>query len=408
MITVKPFKAIRPTRDKAYLLASRSYVSYSEKRLFHKLNNNPFTFLHVINPDYHSETKLEGDAKYEAVRAKFNEFAHLGYFTEEEKPAFYIYQQQAENHVFTGIIGATSVKDYREGRIKVHEHTLTQREEMFVNYLAKTGFNAEPVLLMHKPLISISQIKSKYMDQRAEYEFTSTDKVLHLLWPITQEEDVKAIEDGFKQLDAVYIADGHHRCSSSAGLAERLNREGDTPDKYFMSFLMPETTIKIHSFNRLVRDLNGMNADEFIEKLEEHFYVRPKTDDLYDPWDLHEMSMYLNGYWYSLFVKPGLYNPEDSVDSLDCEILSRQLLDPILGITDLKTDKRIDFLPGNTRAKGLKEAVDSGEYIVGFGLHAIGADQLKRVADEGKFMPPKSTYIEPKLRSGLTIYNLEK
>lgn len=408
MITVKPFQAIRPTRDKAYLLASRSYVSYSETRLFHKLNNNPFTFLHVINPDYHVEQKLEGTEKYQAVREKFEEFNHLGYFTQDEKPSFYIYQQQAENHVFTGIIGATSVQDYKEGRIKVHEHTLTHREEMFVNYLAKTGFNAEPVLLMHKPLISISQVKSKYMDQRAEYEFTSTDKVLHLLWPITDEEDVKAIEDGFKQLDCAYIADGHHRCSSSAGLADKLNREGDTPDKYFMSFLMPETTMKIHSFNRLVRDLNGMNPSEFIHKLEEHFYVRPKTDKLYDPWDLHETSMYLKGYWYSLFVKPGLYNPEDAVDSLDCQILSKQLLDPILGITDLKTDSRIDFLPGNTRAQGIKDAVDSGKYAVGFGMHAVTAEQLKRVADEGKFMPPKSTYIEPKLRSGLTIYSLEE
>ena len=408
MITVKPFQAIRPTRDKAYLLASRSYVSYSERRLFHKLNNNPFTFLHVINPDYHQEVKLDGTEKYKAVREKFEEFNHLGYFTQDDKPSFYIYQQQAENHVFTGIIGAVAVDDYNEGRVKVHEHTLTHREEMFVNYLHETGFNAEPVLLMHKPLSKISQVKSKYMDERAEYEFTSTDKVLHLLWPISDEEDIKAVGESFAQLNEVYIADGHHRCASSAGLAARVNGGNDHPSQYFMAFLMPETTMKIHSFNRLVRDLNGMNPSEFIHKLEEHFYVRPKTDELYDPWDLHEMSMYLKGYWYSLFVKPGLYNPEDAVDSLDCQILSKQLLDPILGITDLKTDKRIDFLPGNTRASGIKEAVDSGAYAVGFGMHAVTAEQLKHVADEGKFMPPKSTYIEPKLRSGLTIYSLEK
>lgn len=406
MITVKPFKAIRPTRDKAYLLASRSYVSYSDAHLTDKLNQNPYTFLHVINPDYKEKVKSTGSERYKKVKAQFEHFKDLGYFLEEEKPAFYIYQQQAENHVFTGIIGATHVNDYKEGRVKKHENTLTHREEMFTNYLHATGFNAEPVLLVHKPLASLGEITSKYMAQRAEYEFTSTDKVLHLLWAVTDKNDVAEIEKSFGKLENVYIADGHHRCASSVRLSEMEGQKPEGASQYFLSYFLPETTIRIHGFNRLVKDLNGMSEAQFLKKLEANFFVREIEKELHKPESMHEMSMYMHGKWYSLFYKPGKFNPEDAVESLDCQILSTLLLDPILGITDLKTDKRIDFMPGNTGPESLKNAVDSGSYKVAFGLYPVTIEQLKRVSDEGKIMPPKSTYIEPKLRSGLTIYNL--
>ena len=407
MISIKPFKAIRPTRDKAYLVATRSYVSYSNEELEDKLNNNPYTFLHVINPDFDDKMPSFGDERYVKVKKRFKQFQQLEYFIEEEKPAYYIYQQQAENHVFTGIIAATSVQDYLEGRIKIHENTLSAREEMFTNYLNITGFNAEPVLLMHRPLASIGELKSRYINTRAEYEFTSTDKVLHLLWPVTNDNDVQEITTAFKEVNALYIADGHHRCASSVRLAE-LRGGSDQAHHYFMAYLLPETTIRIHEFNRLVRDLNGMTTEAFLEDIKQRFFVHEIERETYRPASLHEISMYLDGKWYALFSRPGSYNPEDAVAGLDCQILSDNLLGPVLGITDLRTDSRIDFLPGNTGPKGIMKAVNSGKYRVGFGLFPVSIEQLKRVSDEGRVMPPKSTYIEPKLRSGLTIYNLDE
>ena len=407
MISIKPFKAIRPTRDKAYLVATRSYVSYSNEELEDKLNNNPYTFLHVINPDFDDKMPSFGDERYAKVKKRFEQFKKLEYFIEEERPAYYIYQQQAENHVFTGIIAATSVQDYLEGRIKIHENTLSAREEMFTNYLNITGFNAEPVLLMHRPLASIGELKSRYINTRAEYEFTSTDKVLHLLWPVTNDNDVQEITTAFKEVNALYIADGHHRCASSVRLAE-LRGGSDQAHHYFMAYLLPETTIRIHEFNRLVRDLNGMTTEAFLEDIKQRFFVHEIERETYRPASLHEISMYLDGKWYALFSRPGSYNPEDAVAGLDCQILSDNLLGPVLGITDLRTDSRIDFLPGNTGPKGIMKAVNSGKYRVGFGLFPVSIEQLKRVSDEGRVMPPKSTYIEPKLRSGLTIYNLDE
>ena len=408
MISIKPFKAIRPTRDKAYLVATRSYVSYTNDELEEKLNNNPFTFLHVINPDFDDKMPSFGEERYAKVKKRFEQFKKLEYFIEEDKPAYYIYQQQAENHVFTGIIAATSVQDYIEGRIKVHENTLSAREEMFTNYLNVTGFNAEPVLLLYRPLASLGELKSRYINMRAEYEFTSTDKVLHLLWPVTGEADVQQITDAFKEVNALYIADGHHRCASSVRLAALRGGDTDAAHQYFMAFLLPETTIRIHEFNRLVKDLNGMTSQAFLDAVKASYFVHEIERTKYRPGSLHEISMYLDGKWYALYSRPGSYNPEDAVAGLDCQILSDNLLGPILGITDLRTDERIDFLPGNTGPEGIMKAVNSGKYRVGFGLFPVSIEQLKRVSDEGLVMPPKSTYIEPKLRSGLTIYNLDE
>lgn len=407
MITIKPFRAIRPTRDKAYLIASRSYVSYSEDEFNWKLNSNPYTFLHVINPDFSDKKTSSGISKYRKVKERFEQFKQWGYFIEEEKPAFYVYQQQAENHVFTGIIAAVSVNDYIEGRVKIHEHTLASREEMFTNYLDVTGFNAEPVLLMHRPLATIGALKNRYMAQRPEYEFTSTDKILHLLWPVYDAADIQEIESAFSGLDALYIADGHHRCASSVRLAQKRGLDKSKAHNYFLSFLMPETTMRIHEFNRLVKNI-GMRPEDFLQALEEKFFVHEMESRMYRPTSLHEISMYMGGKWYALFCRPGTYNPEDAVNSLDCQILSDNILSTILKIHDLRTDNRVGFSPGNTGPDGLKQAVDTGAYQVGFGLFPVSIEQLKRVANEGLVMPPKSTYIEPKLRSGLIVYNLNE
>ncbi|MCT4623748.1 MAG: DUF1015 domain-containing protein, partial [Schleiferiaceae bacterium] len=403
---VKPFKALRPTRDKAYLVATRSYVSYTDERLRHKLENNPFTFLHVINPDGINDSS-HGQEKFEKVKKRFELFCKERIFKEEEKAAFYIYQQQTPTHVFTGIIGGISVKDYNEGRVKKHEHTITAKENLFAEYLNTTGINTEPVLLIHKPLSAIGNIKNKYMQTRAEYEFTSTDRIMHLVWPVSEEEDVKTIADAFAELNEVYIADGHHRCASSSRLAQLRGGEGENAHDYFMAYMLPETTIKIQEFNRVVRTLNGLTKDEFLNQLEEKFFIRWINTKEFHPSSLHEIGLYIDGDWYALFTKPGLFNPEHPVEQLDCHIVSTKILAPILNITDERNDKNIDFLPGSDGAKAVAEKVDSGEFAAGFVLFPITMDQLKNVADAGMYMPPKSTYIEPKMRSGLTIYNLD-
>lgn len=403
MITVKPFKAVRPTRDKAYLVATRSYVSYTNQELEEKLKNNPFTFFHVISPD--KEQDMTGKDKFKMVRSVFEEFSKQRIFTEEKENAFYIYQQQTPTHVFTGIIGAVSTDDYDNGKVKKHEHTITKRENLFAEYLMETGFNAEPVLLMHKPLHNLGDVKNKYMNTRAEYEFTSTDKILHLLWPVTDEADIDTISKSFENVDDLYIADGHHRCASSSRLSELLP---DNPEsKQFMAFLIPETNIKISEFNRLVKTVNGYSKKEFLDLLENDFVLNYIPGKSFNPSSLHEIGLYINNDWYSLFPKPGTYNPEDPVDQLDCHIVSKNILDKILHIKDERQDPNVDFIPGVHGSKEVMNKVDSGEFELAFTFYPVSIEQLKGVADASRYMPPKSTYIEPKLRSGLTIYTFK-
>lgn len=228
------------------------------------------------------------------------------------------------------------------------------------------------------------------------------------MWPVTDDSDIATITQAFTGVDALYIADGHHRSASSKGLAERRGLDKAGPHNYFMSYLLSENNIRIHEFNRLVKDLNGLNERNLLNRIRKDFFVREIEEELYKPESLHEFGMYLNGKWYALFCRPGSYPSEDAVDSLDCQILSDNILLPTFGIEDLRTDDRIDFIPGDIGPRGIKKAVDSGKYAVGFCLFPVTINQIKRVSDEGKVMPPKSTYIQPKLRSGLTVYNLNE
>lgn len=404
MIEFLPFQAVRPTRDKAGLVGSRSYLSYSDDDLRDKLTNNPYTFLHIINPNFMQGQHLHGTEKFAAVREAYDQFHKEGIFKKDNQPAFYLYQQHTQTHVFSGIIGALAVKDYNEGRVKKHEHTLTAREEMFKNYLDMTGFNAEPALIIHEDLADVAKLMGDVSNTRADFEFTTTDRVMHCLWLIDQPEQIEIIRNNFASLDSVYIADGHHRCSSSALLAEERNEKGmETNHNHFLAFLLPQSNVVVHEFNRLVRDLGGLTNDQFLKKIEKHFFVREVDAEVHKPQSLHEMSLYIDRKWYALNVKPGQFDPTHPVELLDCEILSKQLLEPVLGITDLRTDPRVEFLPGNSGPEELMKKVNSGHFACGFGLFPATMDQIKKVADANFFMPPKSTYIEPKLRSGLTI-----
>lgn len=408
MIHIKPFKAIRPTRDKAYLVATRSYLTYTDEHLEDKLSHNPYTFLHIINPKEGRKLSY-GRKKYGLVKEEFDHFLAEGTFVQDENEMYYLYRQVKEGNEYIGLIAAVAVEDYFSGNIKKHEKTLTNREQLFTDYLEVTGFNAEPVLLTYQDDPRLNKLFAQVINERSEYEFTSTDRVLHQLWLIDSKKDLELITKVFKDQEALYIADGHHRCASSALLSNRVNKKGDVTSvdhHYFMAFLIGEGQMKVYDFNRLIKGMNGLTTQELLTKLRADFLVEPRDGHAYKPEKIHELSMYVDGNWYKLVPKTGSFNPQDPVDNLDAQILSKQILKPILGIKNLKTDSRADFLPGTEGMEGLEKAVDSGVYDLAFALFPVSIDQVKHVADAGRTMPPKSTYIEPKLRSGLTIYKM--
>jgi len=408
MSKIIPFKAVRPTRDKAYLVSSRPSYSYNKKHLESKLEGNPFTFLHVINPEFREDdsTKPNTVERFEKVRDKYDEFKSLGYFTQDEVPAIYIYRQITPTNTYIGIIAAASVDDYLNGKIKVHEHTLSQREEMFKKYLNVCKFNAESVLLTYKDNEDIDALFEKYINTRSEYEFTNTREIKHDLWVVSDQKDIVALQDAFTNVEHSYIADGHHRVSSSA-LYTQSQREkgynGDEDFNYFMAFYIAESKLRIFGYNRTVSSLNDLTPEEFLLQIEKSFTLT-KSKEAYHPKSLHNLSMYFGESWYSLTIKDEFIDNENPVGCLDAQLLSTLVLSPILGIHDLKTDNRVNFIEGTKGMEALQESVDSNISKVAFGFFPVSIDQLKRVADTNNIMPPKSTWIEPKIRSGLTVF----
>ncbi|MBL0316253.1 MAG: DUF1015 domain-containing protein [Flavobacteriales bacterium] len=403
MLSVAPFRAVRPSRDKAHLVATRSYVSYTTRQLRDKLTENPFSFLHIIHPDM-SATKLHKTANLEdrfvQVRKKYERFLQDEILIREEKPAYYIYRQTKGGHPFTGIICAVSVQDYLEGKIKIHEQTLAKREETFVKYLDTTNINAEPVLLMSENSHVIEDIFEKYLNTRAEYDFTTTTKARHQLWIIDHDDDIKKVTDAYAKMSALYIADGHHRSSSSARLAQMRRDSGkqSNASEYCLAYVLAETNVRIYEYNRIVKDLNGLSEEDLLRALSQSFYVN-EAPSHYKPMGKGEFSMYLNKQWYALNLK-------HHENKLDAQVLSDLVLQPILGIGDLRKDKRISFLEGPKGMEGLKHAIDKNKGGVAFGLFPVAIQEIKHIADEHLTMPPKSTWVEPKLRSGLVVYEL--
>lgn len=410
MAIVKPFKAIRATRDKAALVSAKSREIYTPELLDAKLAFNPYTFLHVINPGYKYHKKdLSGDVRFKLVHNRYLEFKEEGIFKQDEKPAFYIYQKNTTTHSFCGIIAATSVADYENNIIKKHESTLQQRELLFENYLKNTGFNSEPVLLTYPDNKLISNIIKKYQKTRPEFEFSTTDKDKHLLWVVDDMKDIQGITAGFNDVNTLYIADGHHRSTSSCLLAKRLaeenpNHHGNEAYNFFMSYLLPESQLSIYEFNRFIKDLNGYSPQEFLIELDAHFRIENRGQDLYKPSKKHHFSMYLNGEFYSLYLRKTSYEFTDTLSTLDAEILYRTVLQPILGIQDIRNDSKIVYSQNKSDSLELKTKVDTGDFQVSFGMLPTTIDEIKTIVDAGLLMPPKTTYIEPKLRSALTIY----
>lgn len=415
MAVVKPFKAILPTKDKVHLVASRSVDSYNTFELRYKLQTNPFSFLRIIKPEYNDSKKSKPNSPelLKKIKEKFSEFQAAGIFESNTQEAFYIYQQIKENHSYTGIIGLSSIDDYFNGEIKIHEQTITDREEKLMHYLEVCDFNAEPVLICHPENKKINQSIAAAKKAEPLYDFTTTDKVRHKLWQLSDTALIDQIQKGFLELGAIYIADGHHRSASSSllGKYRRLqnpNYTGKEPFNYFLCAYFSESQLHIYDFNRVVSDLNDLYEIDFLLKIREKFDVVEKGDSVYKPTELHNMSMYLGGKWYSLTLKKAFINDSDPVGVLDAALLSEHILSPVLGIHDLKTDKRVVFVNGTKGMEELKSHVDGGKMKVAFGLFPVVMDQLKRIADNHCIMPPKSTYIEPKLRSGMLVYSLSQ
>ncbi len=409
MAKIIPFRAVRPSRDKVGLVASRSYQDYSVEELKFQLEHNPFSFLHIINPGYKFQKEISGTKRFQLVKNRYLEFREEGVFIQDEQPSYYIYKTISRDQVYCGIIAATSVEDYDNNVIKRHEDTISHRENLFKDYLQTVGFNTEPVLLTYPDSDVINRITDEVRSQRPEYEFSSLNRDTHYVWVVNQPELTEKIREEFAKMDSVYIADGHHRSASSSLLA-RESREnnpehtGEEPYNFFMSYLIAESNLKLYEFNRLVTDLNGMSKKEFLMQLDEWFRIENRGSELYKPSKKHHFSMYLDGEFYSLYLRKTMYEFTDPLSSLDPYILFIKVLKPLLGIEDPRNDLRISYLPGRQESFEVKKAVDEGHFAVGFGMLPLTIEEVKQIADAGLTMPPKSTYIEPKLRSGLTIY----
>lgn len=406
MAVIKPFKAIRPTRDKAHLVATRPIASYKNNVLKAKMESNPYTFIHIIHPDLSSKTRTKPNSpeRFKLIKDKFENFKANGILLQDTEESLYLYRQSSETAEFIGVIGGASVAEYDKGLIKKHEATLTTREEMFTNYLDSVGFNAEPVLLFHDKHPDLENLYKEIIVERPEYEFSTTDKVKHELWVLNKKE-ICQIQEYFKSFKATYIADGHHRSASSDRLAHIT--KGKFPNKdYFLAFFIDESNMRILEFNRLVTNV-AMDTETFLSEVQKSFVVE-EIEKAAQPESQHVMTMNLRGKWYLLKCKPEIIDENSPVASLDTEILTRFILDPILGIKDLKTDENIKFVSGNLGLKAIEKAINNKDAELGFVLHALTVEQIRRVADNEMIMPPKSTWVEPKLRSGLTIYNIKE
>lgn len=404
MATILPFKAVRPTRDKVSLVATRAYQFYDEKGRNHRMRENPFSFLHIINPGYRFHKEITGKQRFELVRNRYQEFKEEGIFVQDQTAAFYVYKiVDRDKHSFCGIVAAASVEDYEKNIIKKHENTIEHREQLFKEYLETVGFNAEAVLLTYPDSHTISGILSNAMKERAEYEFTTTYRDTHYMWPLTDDNEIKKIQEAFASMNSLYIADGHHRSASSA-LLSKSPQIPKSSYHQFLSFLIPESHLLIYEFNRVVKDLNGLDKDAFLIALDTNFRIQNRGNIPYRPSKKNHFSMYLDGDFYSLYLRHKLREFESPLKSLDAQILYDTILKPILGIKDLRNDSRIDYTDGRKEMIHVKSQVDSGDFKVGFGMLPVTIGELKEIADAGLVMPPKSTYIEPKLRSGVTIY----
>ncbi len=415
MAEIHAFKGFRPGKDKVGEVASRPYDVLNSAEARVEVQDNPWSFLHVVKPevDLPEGTSLYSDEVYQKGRENLQKLIAEGYFVQDDSELLYVYGQTMSGKTQYGIVGCAAVDDYLNDVIKKHELTRPDKEEDRMNHIRVTNFNAEPVFFAYPDHKDLDAIVERIVGGEPEYDFTTDDGVGHHFWLISRQEDIQQIIEIFDQeIQYTYVADGHHRTAAAAlvGQERRQNNPGHRGDEeynYFLAVHFPASQLTIIDYNRVVKDLNGLTPDEFLEELEAGFVIEPRGADIYKPDMLHNFGMYLEGTWFSLTAKPGTYKDDDPIGCLDVTVLSEQVLGPLLNITDLRKSKRIDFVGGIRGLEELSRRVDSGEMAVAFALYPVSMKQLMDIADNGMIMPPKTTWFEPKLRSGLVIHSLE-
>ncbi|MBC7124653.1 MAG: DUF1015 domain-containing protein [Bacteroidales bacterium] len=413
MVKIKAFKGIRPPREIAKEVAARPYDVLNSQEA--KAEAGEKSLLHITKPEIDFDPIIDEHSQqaYDKAVENFRKWKERGWLVQDPKDMYYVYAQTMDGRTQYGLVAACHFEDYMEGRIKKHELTRPDKEEDRMIHIRIQNANIEPVFFAYPAHKAMDEIVTNVVkSKKPEYDFVADDGFGHHFWVIDDEATIKRITEIFASIPALYVADGHHRTAAAArvGLEKKNanpNHRGDEEYNYFLAVIFPDNQLKIIDYNRVVKDLNGLTPEQFLQKLNEGFVVEEKGSEIYKPQQLHNFSMYLEGKWYSLTAKPGTYNDNDPIGVLDVTILSNLVLDPILDIKDLRTSKRIDFVGGIRGLGELKKRVDSGEMKVAFALYPVSMKQLIDIADTGNIMPPKTTWFEPKLRSGLVIHALE-
>ena len=415
MAIVKPFKGVRPPKEFVEQVESRPYDVLNSEEAREEAKGNEKSLYHIIKPeiDFPEGTSEYDPRVYEKAAENFKMFQDKGWLVQDDKEQYYIYAQTMNGKTQYGIVVGAACQDYVDGVIKKHELTRRDKEEDRMKHVRVNNANLEPVFFAYPDNAELDAIVARYTNAAPIYDFVADiDGFGHKFWIIDQEADIKRITEIFAGFEALYIADGHHRSAAAALVgAEKAknnpNHKGDEEYNYFMAVCFPANQLTVIDYNRVVKDLNGLSEADFLKALEKNFIVEKKGADIYKPAKLHNFALYLGGAWYSLTAKPGTYNDNDPIGVLDVTISSNLILDEILGIKDLRSDKRIDFVGGIRGLGELKKRVDSGEMKVALALYPVTMKQIMDIADTGNIMPPKTTWFEPKLRSGIVVHKLD-
>jgi uncharacterized protein (DUF1015 family) len=415
MAVIKPFRGIRPPKKYVEEVASRPYDVLSSEEAREEAKGNEKSLYHIIKPEIDfpvGKDEHEADV-YEKAAENFKKFQEKGWLVQDDKENYYVYAQTMNGRTQYGLVVGSYVDDYLTGVIKKHELTRKDKEEDRMKHVRINNANIEPVFFAYPENARLDQIIKEVVAKTPEYDFISSDNIGHHFWVIDDEAVIKEITALFAEIPALYIADGHHRSAAAALVGAEKARHnphhtGKEEYNYFMAVCFPDNQLKIMDYNRVVKDLNGLTPAEFLDALNADFYIVDRGEEIYHPEGLHNFSLYLNNsHWYSLDAKPGTYDDNDPIGVLDVTISSNLILDKILGMKDLRTDKRIDFVGGLRGLEELRRRVDSGEMVAALALYPVSMKQLIDIADTGNIMPPKTTWFEPKLRSGLIIHKLE-
>ena len=414
MANVKPFRGLRPPRELVQEVASKPYDVLSSDEARAEAEGNEKSLYHIIKPeiDFPAGTGEHEPKVYDKAVENFKKFQDRGWLVQDEQEKYYIYAQTMDGRTQYGIVVAANVNDYLEGRIKKHELTRREKEADRMHHIEINNANVEPVFLAFPTNEVLEDVIARTAKTEPEYDFVSEDGIGHTLWVISDEATIKTITEAFAGIPYLYIADGHHRTAAAAHVGEEKakadpNHTGKEEYNYLLAVCFPQSHLKVMDYNRVVKDLNGLTEEQFLAKVSEHFTVENKGAEIYRPAALHNFSLYLGGKWYSLTAKEGTYDDNDPIGVLDVTISSDYILRDILNIVDLRTDNRIDFVGGIRGLGELKARVDSGEMKMALALYPVTMKQIIDIADSGKIMPPKATWFEPKLRSGLIIHKLD-